>query len=255
VARSLRADLHFHLLPGVDDGPRDDAEAIELARLAVADGTRLVVATPHTHMLEIAGLPERVAELRARLLEADVELRVCGGGEISSSYAQVVTDTELDLLAQGPAGGRWVLLEAPLELPEIDFATAAAELRGRGVSLLIGHPERSPATPTEDIIAEVHHGAVLQINASSVVGRHGAAARRAALDLIRSGLPFVLASDAHSRTRPPLLTSAAAALAGAGIDAAAIDWAVDTGPSRLLTEGLVATNRSSSYGARGGQGR
>ena len=246
MARSLRAELHFHLLPGVDDGPRDDAEAIELARLAVADGTELVIATPHTHMLDVAGLPERVRELRARLREADVDLRVCGGGEISSSYAQQVSDGELDLLAQGPEGDRWVLLEAPLEEPEIDFATAAAELRDRGFSLLVGHPERSPVTPPEDILSEVRDGAVLQINASSVVGRHGAAVRRTALDLIRSGLPFVLASDAHSPTRPPLLSSAATALAGAGIDPETIEWAVETGPSRLLNEGLVAGSQRKS---------
>ena len=33
------ADVHFHLLPGVDDGPEDMAESVELARAAVADGT------------------------------------------------------------------------------------------------------------------------------------------------------------------------------------------------------------------------
>jgi tyrosine-protein phosphatase YwqE len=71
-------------------------------------------------------------------------------------------------------------------------------------------------------------------------GGHGGRARRAAFDLVRSGLPFVLASDAHSSARPPRLTQAAAALALAGVDAAAIEWAIDTGPSTLLRAGLPA---------------
>ena len=41
------ADLHFHLLPGVDDGPGDMDASLELARRAVADGIGTVVATPH----------------------------------------------------------------------------------------------------------------------------------------------------------------------------------------------------------------
>ena len=65
--KAVRTELHFHLLPGIDDGPRDDREAIELARLAVADGTRRVVATPHVRLLDLDELPMRTAQLRARL--------------------------------------------------------------------------------------------------------------------------------------------------------------------------------------------
>jgi tyrosine-protein phosphatase YwqE len=41
------ADLHFHLLPGVDDGPADLPDALELAQAALREGTETVVATPH----------------------------------------------------------------------------------------------------------------------------------------------------------------------------------------------------------------
>ena len=40
-------DIHTHILPGIDDGARDLEEALEMARLAVADGIRVMVATPH----------------------------------------------------------------------------------------------------------------------------------------------------------------------------------------------------------------
>ena len=234
----VRTDLHFHLLPGVDDGPRNDAEAVELASLALADGTGRIIATPHVRSLVIAELPARIERLLARLREAGLGLDVRGGGELSPDDVASLSDGELDALAQGPAQRRWVLLEAPLQPTEPDLATAAEELLGRGFELLIAHPERSRSTPLSQIRALVALGACLQINASSLAGAHGQESERLGLSLARSGMPFVLASDAHSPARPPLLTIAAARLAAAGVDPAQIAFAADTGPERLLADGL-----------------
>src|SRR5918999_1313478 len=123
----LRAELHFHLLPGVDDGPVDMAESVELARLAVADGTSVVTVTPHVRDL-----------LRRRILDE---------------------------------------IPARVEAPD----AVAAELRA---------------------------GARLQVNGSSLTGRHGAHARAWGIELLRSGRADVIASDAHRVTRPPLLSAA-----------------------------------------------
>jgi protein-tyrosine phosphatase len=234
----MRTELHFHLLPGVDDGPRNDREAIALAQLAVLDGTRRVVATPHAGYLDIAELPERVQALRAVLAQAGVDLKVHGGAELSPRDVPSLSCAQLEAVAHGPTGARWLLLEAPLVPSEPDLAPAAAELHDRGFGLLIAHPERSPRTSMAEIREQVRLGAVLQINASSLTGGHGVEARRAALDLVGSGLPYVLASDAHSPDRPPLLTEGAATLDRAGVSAGAIRDAIETGPERLLIEGL-----------------
>ena len=79
------ADVHFHLLPGVDDGPEDMAESVELARAAVADGTTTVVATPHvrtdfvTEPLELPGAGARGARGAGACA---VPLAVSCGGEL-----------------------------------------------------------------------------------------------------------------------------------------------------------------------------
>src|SRR4051794_8474288 len=109
----MRAELHFHLLPGVDDGPKDMDTAIELARLAVADGTRTVVCTPHAHLVDIATIPARVQELQEALHRAHVPLTVRPGAEVSPGTA--LTDDEAALISQGPRGREWILLEAPLD--------------------------------------------------------------------------------------------------------------------------------------------
>ncbi len=235
----MRTELHFHLLPAVDDGPFDDADALDLARAALADGTRRVVTTPHVCEVVVEELPNRVAALQGLLERADLPLEVATGGELGPEDVGELTDVQLELLAQGPPGRRWLLLEAPLVPVLRTFADAAAELRSRGYDVLMGHPERSPQTTREDIEAAVALGSVLQINASSLVGVHGTAMRDRALEIAGSGLPFVLASDAHSRRRPPLLTPAAETLRAAGLDPALVTLAVDDGPPLLLEQGLT----------------
>jgi protein-tyrosine phosphatase len=254
----MRTELHFHLLPGVDDGPRDEQEALELARLAIADGTRRVVATPHVRFLDVEALPALTADCQAMLAQAGLALELRAGGELSPEDVGSLDQRQLELLAQGPPGQRWLLLEAPLFPTETDVDTAAEELRGRGFEVLIGHPERSLLTPSSVIRRQVSRGAVLQINASSLTGGHGPEAHRASLALSRSGLPFLVSSDAHSPARAPQLTPATAALAAAGIDERTISNAVDLLPDVVLSEGLAAALTSPRVGhgvrSRLGQG-
>jgi protein-tyrosine phosphatase len=241
----MQTELHFHLLPAVDDGPPDDPAAVALAMAAVKDGTARVVVTPHVRALDLSRLPDHVHKLRGLLERCEVSLQVVGGGEISPDDVDDLDDAELELIAHGPPGRRWVLLEAPLVPCRPDLDAARAELRRRGFQVLIGHPERSPGLELPALRRQVAEGAVLQINSSSLVGRHGTRATRAALKIVSSGLPFVLASDAHRLSRPPTLSDGALALKRAGIDPATIRFAVDTGPERLLAEGLSLSERFS----------
>ena len=40
-------DIHAHILPGVDDGAKNWEQSLEMAHMAVKDGIRVMVATPH----------------------------------------------------------------------------------------------------------------------------------------------------------------------------------------------------------------
>ena len=121
--------------------------------------------------------------------------------------------------------------------------------------MLIGHPERSPVTPDSVIRGQVARGAVLQLNASSLTGCHGGEARRRAIALARSGLPFLLASDAHSPARPPQLTPAAVTLVAVGIDPSVVRAAVDVLPEAILREGLAAAQSTRTPAPHGGRSR
>jgi tyrosine-protein phosphatase YwqE len=81
--------------------------------------------------------------------------------------------------------------------------TACAELRDRGFDVLVGHPERSPAVTREQLEGLVDAGALLQLNASSVLGRHGSRATQRALELAHSGLRDGLPADEGVLTGKP----------------------------------------------------
>jgi protein-tyrosine phosphatase len=229
----VRAELHFHILPGVDDGPTSVDEALELARMTVADGTGTVVATPHAREVDIASVPERVAALQAALDEEGVGLTVLPGVEVAQD--DELTAAELEIAAQGPPGARWILLEAPLFLDAPGLLEAAGEITKRGYGLLIGHPERSRALMSSGRIDELTAaGAKLQINGSSLIGRHGPRVRDWAIELASSGRADVVASDAHRPSRGPVLTEAVRTLVEAGVAPEEAERMVSATPRALL---------------------
>jgi protein-tyrosine phosphatase len=241
-----RTELHFHLLPEVDDGPVDLDDAVELARLAVADGTSVVTVTPHVRDLLSAGIlgevPARVREVQGALDAAGVPLEVRTGAELAHEDLPELGDRQLDAIAQGPPGHRWVLIEAPLFGDAAGFLDATAELRGRGFGTLIGHPERCAELMLADgaVDGERSAGAMLQVNASSLTGRHGADAQRWGIELLRSGQAEVIASDAHRVSRPPQLSAALDVLAGAGMARGELESFVAAGPRALLQHGIAS---------------
>jgi protein-tyrosine phosphatase len=215
------SEIHFHLLPGVDDGPPSLEHSLELAQLAVADGTRTVVVTPHVHPLHITDpseIPERVLELDARLRAARIPVEVLAGGELALDMVGRLRQSELEVIAQGPAGRRWLLLEAPFDGLDERYTEGADELRERGFAVVVAHPERARVGgATDAVIAnELSEGSVLQVNAWSLTGRYGDATRAVALRLLRSTPGAVLASDAHGPHRPPSVQAALDEIAALG---------------------------------------
>jgi protein-tyrosine phosphatase len=239
------ADLHFHLLPGVDDGPADLSASLELARAALAEGTGTVVATPHVRpdlgLTDACDIDARVRELRGRLAAARVPLEVRCGGELGHEMVFRLRQWELDLLAQGPPGGRWVLVETPFDGIGEDFHAATAELRERGFGVLIAHPERSADAALDGAAGlrrELAAGSLAQLNALSLTGGHGEDARRAAWALLADGLVAVVASDAHGPTRPPALCVARRALLEGGLAPATAKALVGSEPREMLARGM-----------------
>jgi protein-tyrosine phosphatase len=235
-------DLHCHILPGVDDGPRTMEGSLEYARLAVEEGTELIVATPHVEEVEVRELPDRVAELRERLRRERIPLAVECGGELKQGSVPQLSDEELDILAHGPPGARWLLYEVPFSGFSEEFHAAAAELRRRGFATVLAHPERADGfgaeTADEALRRELDQGALVQMNVGPLCGLEEAPRDRAARHLLRLGLASAMGTDAHPPARPYTLRMGEDAAVAAGAGATEARSLVDEGPRRLLDHGL-----------------
>jgi protein-tyrosine phosphatase len=238
-----RVELHFHLLPALDDGPVDAEAAIALARAAAGDGAETIVCTPHARFLAGAGdLADRVARLRRTLERADVPLDVRPGAELAAPDLERFGPAALDAFSQGPPTAPWLLLEAPLDPGGVDELHAAVDaLAEQGFGVLLGHPERSPQLLARDggLDELRRRGVALQVNATSLTGVHGPEARAAGLELARRGVVAAVASDAHDDVeRPPSLGAAVAELRAAGVPDP--ERLVSAAPRALLRRGLAA---------------
>lgn len=236
------ADLHCHLLPGVDDGPATMEESLHYARRAVDAGTGVIVATPHVEHVDVRELPDAVAELRGELERAGIPLHVECGGELKPASVPQLSDQELDVLAHGPPGRRWLLLELPFRGLSDAFHAGADELRERGYTPLLAHPERTAGFGSGPMLralrSELERGAAIQMNVGPLRGLESEARASAARELLRLGLAHAIATDAHPPDRPYTLAVAREAILAAGAAPAEATRLVERGPRELLERGL-----------------
>src|SRR3954466_319677 len=150
---------------------------------AVAAGTTTVVATPHVEMVDVRELPDRVDAVRVALEEEGIALDVRCGGELKALSLGDLGQQELELIAHGPPGARWVLYETPFSGPGEEFLDGARGRSARGFGVLLAHPERSRGMldwglpMIEALVAE---GGLVAANVGPLLGRGGPQRRRTA---------------------------------------------------------------------------
>jgi len=234
-------DLHCHLLPGIDDGPATLAEALVMARLAVAHGIREARVTPHLHVgrwdNDRARIAAAVDAYRKALDENHVPLKITFAAEVRASYDIVPLIEEERVPFVGVLDGYKVLL---LELPHSHVPVGADKLvdwlLARGIRPMIAHPERNKdiLRDADKILPFVRHGCLLQLTADAVAGGFGEDCAARARQFLEEGWVTVLASDAHdTEARPPRITpgrEAAARIVGEE-EAARL---VEENPARIL---------------------
>lgn len=214
-ARGRVIDLHSHVLPGIDDGAADLAQALEMARIAEADGIAVMACTPHITpgVFDNSGFRIRAATeaLQEELAAAGIGLRLVAGADVHLVPDLAAGLLRGDVLSLG--GSRYLLLEPPHHVPPPRFEDTVFELMGAGYVPVITHPERLLWIDSRlDVMQRlVEVGALMQVTAGSLTGRFGRRARHWAERLLEAGMVHVLATDAHdARRRPPHLDRARA---------------------------------------------
>lgn len=234
-------DLHSHLIPEVDDGASSIREAHAALAAMREQGVHGVVATPHLDG-SLTRSPER---LEARLAEIDAGWKRLLKAARGQEGLRLERGVELMLDTPRPdlsdprlrlGGTSFVLVEfAGFAVPP----NAVEALRGLvegGYRPVVAHPERYGAVQSQPqrVAPWIEAGCHLQVNAGSLLGRYGTAARTAALALLREGAVSYLASDHHARGRIALAEARERLRAMGASEQGALLLAIN--PERLLDD-------------------
>jgi protein-tyrosine phosphatase len=137
-------DSHCHILPGLDDGPKDDRGALAIARLLCEMGVRQVVATPHVisdvYPTRTDRIVRAVDALRRLLDLSGLALDVVPGAEYYAEPDLLDRIARRDLLSFGEE--RYVLFESPVARQPMVLEDVAFSLLSAGFTPLLAHVER-----------------------------------------------------------------------------------------------------------------
>ncbi|KYP79499.1 tyrosine-protein phosphatase [Ferroacidibacillus organovorans] len=219
----MDVDCHAHIVYGVDDGAKTLEESLMMARIAVAEGTTRMFATPHgftdSYHVDPNVTREKTIKLNEALKRENIPLEILPAMEIHHAIktSDKATD-DLTRLRSGQAIGygaadqpRAILLEFSFYEWPMDAAITLRALRDEGIQVVLAHPERYIALRTSPELLDeaLAEGVYTQLTTGSILGRFGAHAEELSKRWLKEGKAHIIASDAHSTTlRPPGLREA-----------------------------------------------
>lgn len=200
TAREAFCDLHCHLLWGLDDGAKDLAESLGIARELVAIGFQDAAPSPHNRPqyapreLALA----RLEEVRAALDHEQIPLVLHANSE--NAFVDDAFVASLGTAAARTIGRSTnILVEAPYSAPMPSLLDLIFRMKLKGMTPVIAHPERclefDKPPRTRDA---VNAGALLQLDVSALVGRYGARAQKLARTYVDERLYAIAGTDVHS---------------------------------------------------------
>lgn len=207
------ADIHCHLLAGLDDGPRTDDDALAMCRLAYEDGTRIIAAGAHQNEQYPDNTPDRLRlaaqRLAKQLIDHQIPLTTFPSAEVMV-HPDIESSWRQKQLLSIADRGHYLLIEMPHSL-FVDLRELVERLRQAGARPILAHPEKTPELLLGDGAIEelVQAGCLVQVSAKSVTEPPDRRTQRALKDWFGRGIVHFLGSDGHSpRRRPPKMADA-----------------------------------------------
>lgn len=195
-------DIHSHILPGLDDGAKDIAESLEMARRYEWTGIKKVIATPHflpgtAWAFKKDAVLQSVRDLQARLDQNRIGLQVLPGMEIAHHKKleeRLLAGSFLPLAESG-----YYLIEPSFHGEQDALLECLQRLLQTGKKLILAHPERIERLHNRLEIIEslVQQGLLIQVNTGSLLGYFGPESLNLANRLQQKHCLHFIASDAH----------------------------------------------------------
>lgn len=197
----LNADVHSHLLPGIDDGSPDVTTSINLMKGMVEMGFESFTATPHV-MEDIWKNDDQSISAAHILLTNALK-------EVNMQYpvvaaAEYLVDGHLEQLLKNKIQLRtvrnnWVLIEVSFIQPPIQLHDVIFEMQLQGYQPVFAHPERYLyyAQHFNELVKVKDAGCILQSNLLSFSGYYGNEVKNFAEKLVDHDLIRLLGTDLH----------------------------------------------------------
>lgn len=206
-------DIHCHIVPNIDDGADSLETSLKMLKIAEEDNAKFIIATPHfwRGYYENAYLDvvKKVEYLNKKIVENKMDIKILPGQEIflDNNTNKLYKEGIVNCLN----GSKYMLIELPMmDMPK-DALDNIYELRIKGITPILAHPERYKYIIEEpsNINKFIKEGCLIQINTGSIKGIFGKKIKKTAEILIKHGICSFIASDAHTLGNrcPGLLSS------------------------------------------------
>lgn len=197
-------DIHSHILPGVDDGAKTEADSIAMAKAAIDEGIDTIIATPHHRNGQFENdrqmILTNVSILNDLFAKEDIPLTVLPGQEVRINGDMIEDIHNGELLALNDT--KYLFVEFPSDHVPRYAKQMLFDIQVAGYTPIIVHPERNRELlehPSK-LYEFVRKGALTQVTAGSVVGKFGKSIQKFSNQLIEANQTHFIASDAHNTT-------------------------------------------------------
>ncbi|HEV2349066.1 MAG TPA: CpsB/CapC family capsule biosynthesis tyrosine phosphatase [Terriglobia bacterium] len=201
-------DIHCHPLPATDDGAKTFEEAVQMCKMAAADGTTHLVATPHcnyNYKYQLEGNRTKLKELQTAVGENPKLMLGCDF-HLSYDNIEQLLDKPRDFSINYT---EYILVEFGEHFIPEQIDNAFYKIECAGLIPILTHPERNPVfqRKPELLYHWVKKGCLAQVTAKSYTGGFGSTAMRFSELWLGQNLINFFASDAHDlEYRPPILS-------------------------------------------------
>lgn len=198
----LGTDFHSHLIPGIDDGSPDMETSLHLMGVLKELGFSKIITTPHINE-NYSGNDEEVIRSGKQLVQQElimkrmhIDFKAAAEYMLEPRLLEKIEKNEPLL----PVSGNKILLEFPLLLLPLRLDDLIFQIRSKGYSLIIAHPERYQYLHNNpDYYKKLSDSECeLQANLLSFTGFYGKAVKRAAFRLLEQKQLSYLATDLHN---------------------------------------------------------
>lgn len=194
------ADMHSHLIPGIDDGSPTIETSIEMIREFKAMGYQKIITTPHvmcdyyknTPEIILGGLEKLKTELTR--LNISIEIEAAAEYNLDDGLEQLIDEKKILTFGDNNVLFELPFMQEPPNLQDIIF-----KFQTNGYKPILAHPERySFWHKNLDKYKELKaKGILLQINLLSLTGHYSPEVKKIAEHLVDADLIDFVGTDCH----------------------------------------------------------